>query len=165
MKYEIELDDQAFLVEIEHENGRGVAAIDNRTVSFDVTEPEPGVFTLLLGNRVFEVRLVNHPADAPWEAICQDKRWLLRLYDPKERRRRGSFNITGQVELKATMPGRVVCWLCQPGDPITEGQGVVVVEAMKMQNELRSPKTGRVADLLVEPGQIVNAGEVLAVID
>ena len=62
------------------------------------------------------------------------------------------------------MPGKVVRVLVAAGEPIEAGQGIAVVEAMKMQNEVRSPKTGSVERLFVAEGQTVNAGEVLATI-
>ena len=65
----------------------------------------------------------------------------------------------------APMPGKVVRLLCAAGDQVTAGQGVAVVEAMKMQNEVQSPKAGQVLELRVREGQTVNAGEVLAVIE
>jgi biotin carboxyl carrier protein len=63
------------------------------------------------------------------------------------------------------MPGKVVRLLAAVGDEVTEGQGILVVEAMKMQNEVQAPKAGNVTDLKVAEGQTVNAGEVLAVIE
>jgi biotin carboxyl carrier protein len=63
------------------------------------------------------------------------------------------------------MPGKVVRVLARDGDKVEAGQGVVVVEAMKMENELAAPRAGRVRKLVVEPGQSVEAGAVLAVIE
>ena len=63
------------------------------------------------------------------------------------------------------MPGKVVRVMCASGDEVIEGQGLLVVEAMKMQNEVQAPKAGKVADLKVTEGQTVNAGEVLVVIE
>jgi biotin carboxyl carrier protein len=63
------------------------------------------------------------------------------------------------------MPGRVVRVLVAPGDEIAARQGVVVVEAMKMENELRSPKAGRVKDVMVSAGTSVEAGRVLVIIE
>jgi biotin carboxyl carrier protein len=60
------------------------------------------------------------------------------------------------------MPGKVVRLLVQPGDKVQAGQGLLVVEAMKMQNEIRSPKSGTVERVLAQEGQPVNAGQVLA---
>ena len=71
----------------------------------------------------------------------------------------------GEQAVKAPMPGRVVRVLVQPGDEVALRQGVVVVEAMKMENELRAPKAGRVKEVAVEAGASVEAGRVLVVIE
>ena len=62
------------------------------------------------------------------------------------------------------MPGKVVRVLARMGDEVVEGQGILVVEAMKMQNEIRAPKAGKLQRLLVDEGRAVNAGDVLAVV-
>jgi acetyl/propionyl-CoA carboxylase alpha subunit len=71
----------------------------------------------------------------------------------------------GEQTVAAPMPGRVVRVLVKPGDDVAARQGVVVIEAMKMENELRSPKAGRVKDVHVTPGTSVEAGRVLVVIE
>jgi biotin carboxyl carrier protein len=63
------------------------------------------------------------------------------------------------------MPGRVVRLLVEVGDEVVEGQGVVVIEAMKMQNELKASKAGRVAKVSVAVGDTVGAGDVLVVVE
>jgi biotin carboxyl carrier protein len=63
------------------------------------------------------------------------------------------------------MPGKVVKMLVKPGDEVKARQGLVVVEAMKMENEIRSPKDGRVADVLVTEGASVEAGRLLVVVE
>jgi biotin carboxyl carrier protein len=82
-----------------------------------------------------------------------------RLHAPGER------VITGRVELKAMMPGRVVNVLVNAGDEVAADQGIVVVEAMKMENELKTPKAGKVTEIKVSVGQAVEKGEILAVIE
>ena len=72
---------------------------------------------------------------------------------------------SGPHTVTAPMPGKVVRVLVKPGDAVVARQGVVVVEAMKMENELRSPKAGTVADVKVTEGTSVEAGTVLAVIE
>jgi biotin carboxyl carrier protein len=67
--------------------------------------------------------------------------------------------------VKAPMPGRVVRVLVEAGEDVAEGQGVVVIEAMKMQNELKSPKAGRVTRVGVAVGDTVGSGDVLVVVD
>ena len=71
----------------------------------------------------------------------------------------------GEQKVLAPMPGRVVRVLVAPGDEVERRQPLVVVEAMKMENELRSPKAGRVKDVAVTPGTSVEAGRVLVVIE
>ncbi len=71
----------------------------------------------------------------------------------------------GPQRLLAPMPGKVVKVLVRPGDAVEAGQGLIVVEAMKMENELRAAKAGRVASVAVTEGQSVDAGAVLAVVE
>jgi biotin carboxyl carrier protein len=71
----------------------------------------------------------------------------------------------GEVTITAPMPGRVVRVLVEPGQEVAARQGIVVVEAMKMENELRTPRPGRVRDIAVAPGTSVEAGRILAIIE
>ena len=82
-------------------------------------------------------------------------------------RRRGKIagHADGEQRIVAPMPGRVVRVLAQPGDEVELRQPLIVVEAMKMENELRAPKAGRVKEVAVEPGASVEAGRLLIVIE
>jgi biotin carboxyl carrier protein len=94
------------------------------------------------------------------------KRIPYRVDDPRSlrsRRRHGQSD--GPVTLRASMPGRIVRLLVAKGDTVAAHQGILVIEAMKMQNEIKSPKEGRVADLRVAPGDTVAAGDTLATIE
>ena len=71
----------------------------------------------------------------------------------------------GRQEIAASMPGKVIRVLVAAGDTVEEGQGLVVVEAMKMQNEMKSPKAGRVAEVRARPDATVGAGEILVVVE
>ena len=71
----------------------------------------------------------------------------------------------GPVEVRAQMPGKIIQVLVAPGDIVEAGQGLVVVEAMKMQNEMKAPKGGRVARVHAREGATVTAGEPLAVVE
>ncbi len=85
------------------------------------------------------------------------------------RRRRatadGGRHAAGEQAIVAPMPGRVVRVLLRAGDEVAARQSVVVVEAMKMENELRSPKAGRIKEIAVAPGALVEAGRVLVVVE
>jgi biotin carboxyl carrier protein len=126
----------------------------------DLREVEPGVWSVLDGTRSWEVRAVNGEVrvnGVPLEVHIHDPRaWNARSTGP---------SMGGSVEVKAPMPGKVVRVLVDAGDVVRRGQGVVVVEAMKMQNELRSPRDGRVTVVTAKDNQIVNAGAVLVTIE
>ena len=164
MKYDIDSNGQTFTVELQRQNGRSIAMINDDTVEFQASQPEAGTYLITLNNQVIEVRTVGDPALGAIDAVTQGRKMSLKISDPR-RRRRGVLTITGKIEMKATMPGRVIRWLRQPGDEVLEGQGVLVLEAMKMQNEVRSPKAGFVKEISIDPGQTVEAGVVLAVIE
>jgi biotin carboxyl carrier protein len=92
----------------------------------------------------------------------------LELLDEKTlrmRRAAGKFTVQGKQTLTSPMPGKVVKVLCKVGDEVKAGQPVVVVEAMKMENELKSPKDGRVVELHVHEGQAVEGNAKLCAID
>ncbi len=100
--------------------------------------------------------------------IAIDGRTVAASVDARRTRRAGvdaGGRAHGEQAITAPMPGRVVRVLVAPGDDVTARQGVVVVEAMKMENELRSPKAGRVKDVSVSAGTSVEAGRVLVVIE
>jgi biotin carboxyl carrier protein len=89
------------------------------------------------------------------------------VQDPRSLRTRRAVGgaETGPQKLKAPMPGKIVRILVNENDEVKAGQGIVVMEAMKMQNEMKSPKDGRVQKILTAEGSIVNAGDTLAIIE
>jgi biotin carboxyl carrier protein len=88
------------------------------------------------------------------------------VFDPRDLRPgQGATANHGRQEIAASMPGKVVRVLVAAGDTVEEGQGLVVVEAMKMQNEMKSPKAGRVAEIRARPDATVGAGEILVVVE
>ena len=93
------------------------------------------------------------------------REFQVEIFDPRSwRRRRGAgIELEGRQQLVAPMPGKIVRVLVAAGEQVSAGQGLLVIEAMKMQNEIRSPKSGTVEKLARE-GQTVNAGEVLAIV-
>jgi len=119
----------------------------------DFIEVEPGVWSVIDGTRVYEVRVVG-------EQVLVDGR-PVEVASKKAAARVGS----GPVHVRATMPGKVVRVLVEVGDSVAGGQGVIVVEAMKMQNELKSPRDGRVTHIGVAAHTTVDAGAVLVTIE
>ena len=91
---------------------------------------------------------------------------VVEAFDPRELRARKIAGAgKGRLDIAAPMPGKVVRLLVSPGDSVEAGQGLVVVEAMKMQNEMKSPRSGRVAEIKTKVDATVKAGEVLLVIE
>ena len=104
----------------------------------------------------------------PGELLLQLPRVMLTALVDARRYRRGSAgqaSATGEIRVTAPMPGRVLRVLVKPGDEVQVRQGLVVVEAMKMENEIASPKTGRVKEIAVTDGQSVEAGRLLVVVE
>jgi biotin carboxyl carrier protein len=125
----------------------------------DIVQVEPGVYSVLLNGRSLEVR-----ADDGFMTV-DGRRCDVQIEDPRALKRRNSGLVSeGQQTLKAAMPGKVVRLLVAEGDHVSANQGILVVEAMKMQNEVKSPKEGRVISLRVSEGTPVGAGDVLAVV-
>ena len=151
-------------VELVREGGRLMLALDGRPVEADAVEVSAGTYSILLGGQAFEVRV--QPVGDGVRLHTGGEEFWAQVLDPRAWRgqRGGVLEAEGRQEVTAPMPGKVVRLLVKAGDAVEAGQGLLVVEAMKMQNEIRAPKTGKVERLLVAEGQAVNAGEVLAVV-
>jgi len=89
----------------------------------------------------------------------------IRLLDERALRARGRAVGAGDREVRAIMPGKVVAVLVEVGATVEPGQGLLVIEAMKMENEVPAPRAGTVKELRVQPGQAVEAGELLAIVE
>ena len=141
-----------------------VAAIDGRQVEADAAQISDCVYSILLGGRSLEV-CVEALADGLLLHTA-GREYRVEIVDPRSWRRirRGGIDLAGSQQISAPMAGKIVRVLVSPGQQVEAGQGLLVVEAMKMQNEIRSTKTGKVERLLAKDGQAVTAGEVLAVI-
>jgi len=124
----------------------------------------PGIYSVLMDGRVYDVWVEESLAGLV--IVIDGYRFEAEVCDPRRfsRQTRGR-GVDGVQSLRAPMPGKVVRVLAAPGDALEAGQGVVVVEAMKMQNELKAPRAGRVLTIAVKEGATVAAGDVLATIE
>lgn len=150
---------------VEYKPGDPNIIVDGESIEVEAQILRPGVMSLIVAGRAWRVALEDD-ANEPALHIAGD-RIPYRVEDPRSLRARRAHvaGVDGPKTIKASMPGRVVRVLAQRGDAVEAHQGVVVIEAMKMQNELKSPKSGKVAELRVTPGDTVVAGDVLAVIE
>jgi biotin carboxyl carrier protein len=166
MRFNLEIDGQTRQVEIEPAEtaGQWRIRIDGESVEADAHLIRPGVLSLIVAGRSHRIVLDADPGDPALHAGAQ--RIPYRMEDPRSlRSRRRHAGTDSPVPVKASMPGRVVRVLVEKGGAIATHQGVIVVEAMKMQNELKSPKDGRVAEIRVSPGDTVAVGDILAIIE
>jgi biotin carboxyl carrier protein len=140
-------------------NGLRSFIIDGEPMEAHCEEITPGVYSLLVAGRSFEVHISKRPGDrpgpaSPYVATVGPRRYLVELRDPRQWRQAGSaIELEGPREILAPMPGKIVKILAREGQQIERDQGLLIIEAMKMQNELRAPRAGRVERVYVEEGQ------------
>lgn len=162
MKLFAELNNEKHEIEMKREGAKVFAKVDEREYELEASEVEPNVYLMKFNNQIFQiyvapngiVNLKNHQLE-------------IKIIDPKRLRGSGSANADadGTAEIKTAMPGKLVRILVEVGAEIKHGEGVLVVEAMKMQNEMKSPKDGIVKEIRFSEGETVNAGDVLAIIE
>ena len=148
-------------------NGELVAAeIDGRNYQLEVRPLGPGEFLLLRGTAVYKCR-VRNKANQSFAVTLAGQSHEITITDPKRLRRGQSAagHDHGSAEIVSPMPGKVVRVLVEAGAKVEAGAGIIVVEAMKMQNEMKAPKAGVVVSINAKAGATVNAGDVLAVIE
>jgi len=140
---------------------RRTLLVDGVPHNADVVLVEPNVYSVLIDGRSVDVT-VNRDGHV-WVGSM---RLAVEIRDPRKwSRGEGADAAHGTIAIKAAMPGKVVAVLVEVGESIETGQGVLVVEAMKMQNELKSSKAGVVQAIRVSPGDSVAAGQVLVVVE
>jgi biotin carboxyl carrier protein len=154
-------------VEIKEQDGRVLASVADRSYELEVHRRRDG-YLLKSDSRVFDCRVEGEPTSGNVvDVFVGAEHYSITLTDPK--RLRGAAvagaHGDGAARITAPMPGKVVRLLVNVGDRVEPGAGIVVVEAMKMQNEMKSPKAGTVAAIEVEVGATVDGGDVLAIIE
>ena len=129
----------------------------------DVAAPAPGIYSILLDGRSYDVQVERAPQH--FIVVLAGQRFEIEVRDPRQwSRRTGGRSGENRETIAAPMPGKVVRVLVAPGDAVEAGQGIVVVEAMKMQNEMKAGRAGKVLTVAVKEGATVAAGEALATI-
>jgi biotin carboxyl carrier protein len=138
--------------------------LDSEPAIADVVEVEPGVYSILLHGGSYEAKVT--PGAESCTVEVRGVRYEVTVRDPRRLQRAGSApGSAGRQRVVSPMPGKVVRVLVHEGEEVAAGQGLVVVEAMKMQNEIRSPKAGRVVAMRALEGTTVTAGETLAEVE
>jgi biotin carboxyl carrier protein len=147
-------------IRFQYRSGRGEAVVREASV----LEVEPGIFSVLLNGRSIEVKVVDSP-DGYYVDLA-GQRSVVQVRDPRSLVPPGRRGVgEGRQTINAPMPGKVVRVLVREGDRVEAGDGLVVVEAMKMQNELKAPRSAKVTQVKTAVGATVGMGEMLVVIE
>ncbi len=165
MVYEVSVNGKPHRLELDRAEGRWYCTLDSKPVTIDAVLTRPDVLSVLIEGKAFEIKRERTAADLHlWVGSA---RFEVELRDPRSLRGRRAAGVgdQGARKLLASMPGKVVRVLAAEKSIVEAGQGVIVVEAMKMQNEIKSPKKGTVQKVLAAEGTAVNAGDVLAIVE
>jgi biotin carboxyl carrier protein len=168
MKLDAELSGATHRLALQRDGERLIAQVDDRRYNLIVREFADGGLLLIDANELHNCQVSKGAERSDLFTVnLRGSTYEITVVDPKRLRSAQSAGGLdhGEAQICATMPGKVVRVLVEVGAEVEAGTGIVVVEAMKMQNELKTPKSGRVATLSAIVGETVNAGEVLAVIE
>jgi biotin carboxyl carrier protein len=165
MIYEVTIAEKVYRVELVRTEQEWKCKLDGRELPLDVVSAQDGMLSLLLQGKSYEVKQETVGAES--NVVVGQERFSVSVRDPRSfrSRRRSGASEQGVMKIKAPMPGKVVRILAPAGAQVEIGQSVVVIEAMKMQNELKAPKTGVVKKISVAEGAAVEAGQALAEVE
>jgi biotin carboxyl carrier protein len=171
MKLKAELSGKEHQISLSRASERVAADVDGRPYELQVRELASGEYLLVDGSKVYKCRVERHRdslnAGGSFAVVLRGRNYEVALVDPKRLRsgQSSAAHHTGAAEIVSPMPGKIVRVLVSAGTTVAAGAGVIVVEAMKMQNEMKAPKAGVVVSINAQEGATVNAGDVLAVIE
>lgn len=165
MIYEVIVEGKPHQLALERTGAGWKCVLDGNTLQVDAVLTRHDVLSILLAGRSYEVKREQTETDL--HMWVGSERFGVEVRDPRSLRGRRATSAEehGPKKLAAPMPGRVVRVLVEEKSPVEAGQGVIVVEAMKMQNEIKSPKKGIVQKIMAAAGSTVNAGDVLAIVE
>jgi biotin carboxyl carrier protein len=163
--YDIIIEGKPHRLEIECKDNVFDCNLEGKAVLVDAVLSRPNVLSLIIGGKAYEVK--RELVASELHIWVKGARYAVEVRDPRSlrNRRAAERGVAGPRKVTAPMPGKVVRVLVNENDAVESGQGVIVVEAMKMQNELKAPKNGIVRRILAAPGAAVNSGDVLAIIE
>lgn len=167
MRLDAQIGDETFQLDIRVDGDRVYARIEDREYDLESSEVEPGMYLLKNNGRVYQVSVSGPTPNGAYGVSVKNRDFEVGITDPKRLRGSGSdhSHSGGHAEIRTAMPGKVVRIIADVGQAVEKGSGVIVVEAMKMQNEMKSPIDGVIKEIRVSEGSTVNAGEVLVVIE
>lgn len=164
MKFKGFVGDTEHDIEVEPIEGGFRVTIDEDSFEVDASKLEASFYSLISGGRSYDVS-VTEEANESFVVRHGGFKRSLRLIDPVAAAAGGHLGHAGVAEITSVMPGRVVSVLVEEGEEVSEGQGIIVLEAMKMENEVTAPRAGTVRTVAVQAGQALETGSAIAVIE
>ena len=166
MKYVATREGTPTTVEITGSDGHYVVTVGDQACAVDARQTAPGIYSLLVGGASYVAGVVDRDGacvvDVGGETheilVEAQARWIIRT-------RGGAAGGAHGQTLTAPLPGKITHVAVRPGDRVQAGDTLVVIEAMKMENEFKASAAGTVAEVRVQPGQAVNPGDVLVVVE
>jgi biotin carboxyl carrier protein len=166
MKYEILVEGHPHQVELERCEKGYACKVDGEQFDVDVAMTARDVLSMIHNGRNYEAKR-EYSGLGETHIIMGSERFGVEVRDPRSLRSRRAAHSgeDGPAKILAPMPGKVVRLLAAEGDEVEAGQGILVVEAMKMQNEIKTTKKGKVTKIAVKEASAVNAGDLLAIVE
>ena len=164
MSWSVDVGSESFEISVKSaDSGRFVLVVDGEEVELDACFPEVGALHMIWGGQAYEIDVQK--TEAGRDVTVGGTRYSARLLDERSRALQalgmGGAAGQGDLTISTSMPGKVVAILVDEGQPVSAGDGVIVVEAMKMENELKAAADAVVEGICVKVGDAVEGGTVL----
>ncbi len=164
IKYDAEINGDISVIEFDERDGRCKAVVDGRRYDVEVARPRDGAYQIFVGDSVYQASVFDSQSGTV-SVRLRGRDYVVLLADRKHRRPATDSTVEGRQSLVSPMHGKVVRLLAAEGEEVAAGEGVLVVEAMKMQNEIKAAQRGKLIEIRVSEGDTVEAGQILAVIE
>ena len=155
MELEVIVGENIHTIHIEPEGGHYRVVVDGVAHVVDLRQPEPSVFSMLIEGKAYEAFISRNGSEITVSLSGQSYQSRLAESSQRNRDDAGRIESLHRNEIVAPMPGKVVSILVEEGARVEQGDGVIIVEAMKMENELKAPRSGQVAEIYVQPHELV----------
>lgn len=166
MTYDVVVDGKTHRLELTRGERTWLCKIDDQPMEIDAALTARDVLSVLVGGKAYEIKR-ERSLQGELHMVIGSARYAVDVQDPRSlRTRRAAAGAeAGPVRVTAPMPGKIVRIMVSEKEEVKAGQGIITMEAMKMQNELKSPKDGKVQKILTAEGSTVNPGDALAIIE
>lgn len=165
MRYITSIDEQDFVIDIIDEQRISLNG-EEYDIDFDSIGDQP-IFSLILGGDSYEAFV--YPDEGKWQVLLHGRFFIAHVEDERERKlqqaSKGTISSNSKFYLKAPMPGLVIDVPVKEGQDVKEGDILIILESMKMQNELRSPRDGVVTNVKVLQGESIEQNKTLLIVE